>query len=71
MTGVGYSTTHSLNKLGCKTCGDLQNLSLSKLQTEIGKKFGETLYQFCRGIDSRPLTYGQVFYFYFSIFSKC
>lgn len=26
----------------------------------VGKKLGETLHQFCRGIDKRPLVYGQI-----------
>ncbi|XP_063698219.1 DNA repair protein Rev1 [Culicoides brevitarsis] len=55
LPGVGYSTSVKLEKLGLKTCEDLQNLSLPKLHLEFGKKFGETLHQFCRGIDTRPL----------------
>lgn len=60
LPGVGSSTSYTLNELNWKTCGDLQKVSLHKIQTELGKKFGETLYQFCRGIDHRPLVYGQV-----------
>uniref|UniRef100_A0A336KCQ3 DNA repair protein REV1 n=1 Tax=Culicoides sonorensis TaxID=179676 RepID=A0A336KCQ3_CULSO len=57
LPGVGTSTSYKLEKIdgNLKTCGDLQNLSLPKLHLEFGKKFGESLYQFCRGIDPRPL----------------
>lgn len=55
LPGVGYSTSYKLEKLGLKTCEDLQKLSLAKLHLEFGRKFGETLYQFSRGIDARPL----------------
>lgn len=60
LPGVGYSTTQKFNNLGLKTCADLQQVSLSKLQQEFGKKLGETLYQNCRGIDNKPLVYDQV-----------
>ena len=60
LPGVGHSTNYTLKQQSWRTCGDLQMISLSKLQMELGKKFGETLYQFCRGIDNRPLTYEQV-----------
>lgn len=60
LPGVGSSTEYTFKGLNLKTCGDLQSLSLIKLQLHVGKKFGETLFNFCRGIDNRPLTYGQV-----------
>ncbi|XP_017484048.1 PREDICTED: DNA repair protein REV1 [Rhagoletis zephyria] len=60
LPGVGSSTAYILKQNNLVTCGDLQKVSLSKLQMHVGKKFGETLYQFCRGIDSRPLIYGQI-----------
>ncbi|KAL5291389.1 REV1 family protein [Megaselia abdita] len=60
LPGVGSSTSYTLNELNWKTCGDLQTVSLYKIQAEFGKKFGETLHQFCRGIDNRPLVYGQI-----------
>ncbi|XP_050337109.1 DNA repair protein Rev1 [Bactrocera neohumeralis] len=60
LPGVGSSTAYTLKNNNLVTCGDLQMISLLKLQMHVGKKFGETLYQFCRGIDNRPLTYGQI-----------
>lgn len=60
LPGVGFSTTQKCNNLNLKSCGDLQGVSMQKLQLEFGKKMGETLYQNCRGIDNKPLTYDQV-----------
>lgn len=60
LPGVGSSTSYTLKESNLITCGDLQNVSLPRLQMLVGKKFGETLYQFCRGIDQRGLTYGQI-----------
>lgn len=60
LPGVGYSTTQKLNHLSLKKCADLQQVSLPKLQQDFGKKTGETLYQYCRGIDNKELTYDQV-----------
>ncbi|XP_055842133.1 DNA repair protein Rev1 [Episyrphus balteatus] len=60
LPGVGSSTMYTLEEMKLATCGDLQAISLSKIQAAVGKKFGETLYQFCRGIDPRPLAYGQI-----------
>lgn len=60
LPGVGYSTTHKCNNLSLKTCDDLQQIPLLKLQQEFGKKMGVTLHQYCRGIDGKPLAYDQV-----------
>lgn len=60
LPGVGYSTTQKLNHLNWKTCFDLQQIQLARLQQEFGKKFGETLHQYCRGIDNKPLVFDQV-----------
>lgn len=60
LPGVGYSTTQKCNNLCLKTCADLQGMPLIRLQQEFGKKMGETLYEHCRGIDNKPLTYDQV-----------
>uniref|UniRef100_A0A0A1WDT0 DNA repair protein REV1 n=1 Tax=Zeugodacus cucurbitae TaxID=28588 RepID=A0A0A1WDT0_ZEUCU len=60
LPGVGSSTAYTLKNHNLITCGDLQKITLLKLQMHVGKKFGETLYQFCRGVDNRPLTYGQI-----------
>ncbi|XP_052895383.1 DNA repair protein Rev1 [Anopheles moucheti] len=57
LPGVGPSTAHRLRKMTYVTCADLQTIPKNVLQTEFGKKFGETLYNACRGIDEKPLVY--------------
>lgn len=60
LPGVGYSTTLKLKNSNLKTCSDLRQLPLARLQQEFGKKLGDTLHQYCRGIDIKPLVYDQV-----------
>ncbi|XP_029460647.1 LOW QUALITY PROTEIN: DNA repair protein REV1 [Rhinatrema bivittatum] len=55
LPGVGRSMDSKLASLGIKTCGDLQNVTMSKLQKEFGLKTGQMLYRFCRGLDDRPV----------------
>ncbi|XP_050073583.1 DNA repair protein Rev1 [Anopheles maculipalpis] len=57
LPGVGPSTSHRLKKMTYVTCADLQTIPKNVLQTEFGKKFGETLYNACRGLDDKPLVY--------------
>lgn len=52
--GVGQVTTEKLQQLGIETCGDCQRHSEAALKQHLGK-FGEQLYQMCRGIDERPV----------------
>jgi DNA polymerase IV len=52
--GVGRVTAEKLNRLGVETCADLRNWSLPQLQRHFGK-FGERLFDLCRGIDNRPV----------------
>lgn len=44
-----------LASLGVSMCGDLQQLSISRLQKEFGPRTGQTLFRFCRGLDDRPV----------------
>lgn len=37
------------------TCKDLQQCSLGHLQTLFGPRTGQSLYNYCRGVDSRPV----------------
>uniref|UniRef100_A0A1A9V359 DNA repair protein REV1 n=1 Tax=Glossina austeni TaxID=7395 RepID=A0A1A9V359_GLOAU len=60
LPGVGSSTAYTLKEAELTNCGDLQKCSLSRLKELVGKKLGETLYQFCRGIDPRPLAFEQI-----------
>ncbi|XP_075056261.1 DNA repair protein REV1 isoform X2 [Mixophyes fleayi] len=55
LPGVGRSMEYKLSSFNVKTCGDLQNLTMSKLQKEFGPKTGQMLYRFCRGLDDRPI----------------
>lgn len=55
LLGVGRTMESKLASLGIKTCGDLQYVSMAKLQKEFGPKTGQMLYRFCRGLDDRPV----------------
>ncbi|KAF0871539.1 REV1 protein, partial [Crocuta crocuta] len=55
LPGVGRSMESKLMSLGIKTCGDLQYMTMAKLQKEFGPKTGQMLYRFCRGLDDRPV----------------
>lgn len=52
--GVGKVTAKNLHELGIKTCLDLQAYGRSELVHRFGK-FGDVLYDFCRGIDEREV----------------
>ena len=52
--GVGKVTAQRLRQHGVFTCGDLRNWDALRLANEFGR-FGETLYQLCRGIDTRAV----------------
>ncbi|KAL8190137.1 UNVERIFIED_CONTAM: deoxycytidyl transferase [Gekko kuhli] len=55
LPGVGRTMDSKLLALGIKTCGDLQCITMSKLQQEFGPKTGQMLFRFCRGLDDRPV----------------
>uniref|UniRef100_A0A8D0KN23 DNA repair protein REV1 n=1 Tax=Salvator merianae TaxID=96440 RepID=A0A8D0KN23_SALMN len=55
LPGVGRTIESKLTSLGVKTCGDLQCVTMLKLQKEFGPKTGQMLYRFCRGLDDRPV----------------
>lgn len=46
-----------LAAMGVRSCGDLQQVSLSHLQKKFGPRTGQTLFRFCRGLDDRPVRY--------------
>jgi DNA polymerase-4 len=52
--GVGKVTAAKLNRLGAHTCADLRGWPLSDLQKHFGK-FGNRMYDLCRGIDQREV----------------
>ncbi|KAJ4933650.1 hypothetical protein JOQ06_030474 [Pogonophryne albipinna] len=43
--------------MGVRSCGDLQQVSLSQLQKKFGPRTGQTLFRFCRGLDERLVRY--------------
>lgn len=53
--GVGKVTAAKLHALGVNDCQDLRSWSLTELQNQFGK-FGNNLYQLCRGIDRREVS---------------
>ncbi|XP_029315447.1 DNA repair protein REV1 isoform X2 [Cottoperca gobio] len=57
LPGVGPVMGRKLAAMGVRSCGDLQQMSLSQLQKKFGAKTGQTLFRFCRGLDERPVRY--------------
>ncbi|KAL2081111.1 hypothetical protein ACEWY4_022964 [Coilia grayii] len=55
LPGVGRSMGSKLASLGVSSCGDLQQVSMARLQREFGPRTGQTLFRFCRGLDDRPV----------------
>ena len=52
--GIGKVTAKRMHEMGIKTCLDMQRYSRSDLIHHFGK-FGDVLYDFCRGIDEREI----------------
>jgi len=52
--GVGPKSAEKFEQQGIKTCGDLQKVELAELVRRHGK-WGNELYQLCRGLDDRPV----------------
>jgi DNA polymerase-4 len=52
--GVGPKSAEKFEREGIRTCGDLQKIALSELVQRHGK-WGNELYQLCRGQDDRPV----------------
>ncbi|KAM9344124.1 DNA repair protein REV1 [Pholidichthys leucotaenia] len=57
LPGVGPVMGRKLAAMGVRSCGDLQQVSLSMLQKKFGPRTGQTLFRFCRGLDDRPVRY--------------
>ena len=53
--GVGKVTEAHMDRLGIKTCAELQRMPENDLTMEFGK-FGKRLYQLARGHDQRPVS---------------
>ena len=59
LPGVGRTTNHKFRSMGIETCEQLQEKSLGFLKQEFGAKFGQSIFNFCRGIDERPINFVQ------------
>ena len=60
LPGVGRVTANKLQQESrVETCGQLQAISLGRLQSDFGPKTGRTLHSFCRGVDGRDLNLAQ------------
>ncbi|WGL16550.1 DNA polymerase IV [Microbulbifer bruguierae] len=53
--GVGRVTAEKMQREGIRTCSDLRRFSLVELVNKYGK-FGNRLYNLCRGVDNRPVS---------------
>ncbi|WP_193165875.1 DNA polymerase IV [Microbulbifer hainanensis] len=53
--GVGRVTAEKMLRRGIRTCADLRGYSQVELTRDFGK-FGQRLYELCRGIDERPVS---------------
>ncbi len=52
---VGGATADKLERVGIRTIGDLAGVSLSYVQTLLGKKSGKQLHDYANGIDPSPV----------------
>ena len=59
LPGVGRTNSHKFKAMGIANCGQLQEKSLAFLQREFGPKLGQSLYNYCRGIDDRVINLEQ------------
>ena len=59
INGVGKVTSRKMHLKGLYTCADLQKLSLLEMSQQFGK-WGERLYEICRGIDHRSVVTSRV-----------
>ena len=55
LSGVGWAQANKLQLMGVELCSDLQKIALQQLQKEFGPKTGQSLYNYCRGIDDRQM----------------
>ncbi|CAO3658056.1 unnamed protein product [Rhizopus stolonifer] len=59
LPGVGYAIEEKLANMNVETILDLRDIPLHELKSKLGPKLGQTLYNFSRGIDDRPLAFSQ------------
>ncbi|TVU08622.1 hypothetical protein EJB05_42031, partial [Eragrostis curvula] len=51
LPGTGHTVSAKLNSKDIEHCGQLRNISKDALQKDFGKKIGDLLWNYCRGID--------------------
>jgi DNA repair protein REV1 len=56
LPGVGHRMTAKMDELGLDEVQQLRSLSKAELVQRLGKATGETLFNYARGIDHRPLS---------------
>ena len=59
LPGVGWTLKAKLKEIGVLLCRDLKAISKERLMRDFGQKTGETLYNSCRGVDTRMLVTNQ------------
>lgn len=52
---VGFATSEKLRKAYIRTIGDLAHEDLRRVQSLVGKKLGQQLYEYANGIDQSPV----------------
>lgn len=52
---VGFATSEKLRKAYIRTIGDLAHADLRRVQSLVGKKLGQQLYEYANGIDQSPV----------------
>ena len=57
LPGIGRTNSHKFKTMGVENCGQLQAISLDQLKHEFGPKLGQALFNYCRGIDTRTISF--------------
>ncbi|KAK9163787.1 hypothetical protein Syun_004689 [Stephania yunnanensis] len=55
LPGIGRVLEEKLKKQHIQTCGQLRKISKELLQKDFGLKTGNMLWNYCRGVDNRPV----------------
>ncbi|KAK9165851.1 hypothetical protein Scep_001042 [Stephania cephalantha] len=55
LPGIGRVSEEKLKKQHIQTCGQLRKISKELLQKDFGLKTGNMLWNYCRGVDNRPV----------------
>jgi DNA polymerase-4 len=60
INGIGPKASDKLAAIGVETIGDLARQTMTALQLQFGRSYGEWLYRVARGVDERPVvTYSE------------